>query len=292
MVTLTNDFLTVEISETGAQLTSVKDNNTGIEYLWQGDNNVWPRQAPVLFPIVGALKNDQYTYRGETYHMTQHGFARDRVFTVAQASAAAAEFTLHDDEATHAQYPFAFKFTITIALDNNQIRITYKVENPADKSPLYFSVGGHPGFRLPLTEDTTYNDYYLAFTPKKSRVTIPLVAGQGIDYDNRTLAATDVNQQLSHDYFKNDAVIFELNGRTKLAVKSDRTKHGVEVTSADAPFIGVWSQYPTEGNFVCLEPWWGIADPLDATGDITQKLGINELMPGQVFEHGYQIAIF
>ncbi|MCI2033337.1 MAG: aldose 1-epimerase family protein [Lactobacillus sp.] len=290
--TLQNDFLTVTIASKGAEITSIINNHTGQEYNWQADPAVWKRHAPVLFPIVGALKDDQYTYAGQTYHMTQHGFARDREFTAENVSATKASFVLTDDAQSRQQYPFAFKLTLTFSLENNAITVNYNVVNPDTDAPLYFGIGGHPGFVVPLSDDTSFDDYYLEFKPRKSRVTIPLKAGEGIDYVHRTLAATDVNQQLSHDLFKNDAIIYELKGQTIFSIRSEKTRHGVEVTIPDAPFLGVWSPYPTTGNFVCIEPWWGIADPIDADGDLTRKLGINRLEPGAVFDHGYSIAIF
>ncbi|MFD1440711.1 aldose 1-epimerase family protein [Lacticaseibacillus hegangensis] len=292
MVTLTNDFLTVTIDPHGAEVTSIINNHTDREYIWQADPSVWKRHAPVLFPIVGALKNDEYQYNGQTYHMTQHGFARDRDFEVEQQSKTAAVFTLTDDAETHKMYPFKFVLKLTFLLENNGLTVTYHVENPDETAPLYVSIGGHPGFQIPLTDDTKFEDYYLGFQPLKSRVRIPLVAGEGIDYAHRTLASTDANLQLSHDFFKNDAVIYELNGRSAFSLRSDKTRHGVILTVADAPYLGVWSPYPKTGNFVCLEPWWGIADTIDATGDFTQKLGINKLDPITTFDHSYLIEIF
>ncbi|WP_179395467.1 aldose 1-epimerase family protein [Lacticaseibacillus absianus] len=291
MVTLHNDFLTVTVAEHGAEITSIRDHHTNQEYIWQADPSIWKRHAPVLFPIVGALKDDTYTYQGQTYHMTQHGFARDREFTVSAQSATQVDFLLTDDAESRALFPFAFRFGLRVKLENNTVTVTYHVENPAEDAPLLFSVGGHPGFNIPLTEDTTYTDYYMAFAPRKSRVQIPLLAGAGIDYQNRTLAATDTNLQLSHDYFKHDAVIFELNGKSTFAIRSDKTTRGVELTVDDAPFMGVWSPYPTTGEFVCIEPWWGIADTVDASGRLEDKLGINTLAPGEVFDHHYTITI-
>ncbi|OAU93817.1 aldose epimerase, partial [Lacticaseibacillus rhamnosus] len=121
---------------------------------------------------------------------------------------------------------------------------------------------------------------------------IPLVAGQGIDYSHRTLAATDANLALTHETFKNDALIFAPLGKTTFNLLSDETKHGVSVTMEDAPYLGVWSPYPKTGDFVCIEPWWGIADTIGTTGDLTKKLGINRLEPGTAFEKGYTISIF
>lgn len=292
MIILTNDFLTVTVAEHGAEITSIKDNHTGFEYIWQADPAVWKRHAPVLFPIVGALKNDAYTYAGETYHMTQHGFARDREFTVENHTATQATFVLEDDDQTRAMYPFAFRFALGVTLENNTVRVSYHVTNPAGDAPLLFSVGGHPGFNVPVDPAGDFHDYYLSFEPRKSRVQIPLVVGQGIDYAHRTLASTDTNLRLSHHFFKDDAVIYALTGKNTFSLRSDKSPHGVSLTVADAPFMGVWSPYPTLGDFVCLEPWWGIADTIDTSGRLEDKLGINTLAPGEDWERSYRIDCF
>ncbi|WP_225047248.1 aldose 1-epimerase family protein [Lacticaseibacillus kribbianus] len=289
MVTLTNDFLTATLATHGAELTSLVDNHSQHEYIWQADPTVWQRHAPVLFPFVGALKDKTYRYQGQDYHMGQHGFARDLDFTVAEQSQTSATFVLSDTPETRANYPFAFKFAITFTLENNTLAVAYHVENPDADAPLYFSVGGHPGFNVPMTEDSDFTDYYLSFAPRKSRVQIPLTAG-GIDYAHRTLAATDTNLQLDRKFFKNDAAIYQLTGKNTFSIRSEKTTRGVDLTVKDAQFMGVWSPYTDDATFVCLEPWWGIADTTDTTQELTDKLGINKLEPGATFDHGYVIT--
>ncbi|WP_461223988.1 aldose 1-epimerase family protein [Lacticaseibacillus suihuaensis] len=290
MVTLTNDFLTATLDPHGAELVSLVDNHAKHEYIWQADPAVWQRHAPVLFPIVGALKDKTYRYAGQEYHMGQHGFARDLTFAVVAQTATRVTFELTDTAATRAIYPFAFKFQITFTLENNTLSVAYHVQNPAQDAPLYFSVGGHPGFVVPMTEDTAFTDYYLSFAPRKSRVQIPL-AGGAIDYAHRTLAATDTNLQLDREFFKNDAAIYQLTGKNTFSIRSEKTTRGVDLTVTDAQFMGVWSPYTDAATFVCLEPWWGIADTTDTNQELTDKLGINRLAPGETFDHGYDITI-
>lgn len=289
-VTLKNDFYEVQLDTHGAELQSIRSQHTGQEYLWQADPQIWKRHAPVLFPIVGKLKDDQYRYQGKTYQMTQHGFARDRAFTVEHQSDSSVTLLLHDDEKTQRVYPFAFELRVKYTLVNRLINVSYHVHNPSDTQTLIFGIGGHPGFQIPLDQGLNFDDYYLQFHPSKSRIQIPLTTA-GIDYQKRTLAPTNVNWQLNHEVFQNDALIFQLQGENEVAVRSDKSPHGIALLTKDAPFLGVWSPYPKTGNLICLEPWWGIADLTSANGELTDKYGMNHLAPQAKFRAKYQISI-
>lgn len=290
MVKIENEFLSAEINLHGAELSSLLNKDNGIEYMWQADPAIWARHAPVLFPIVGALKDDQYTYQGKTYHMTRHGFARDLDFTVAKQSADAVDLVLTDSAATHEKYPFAFKLTLSYKLDDHDISVRYTVENPADET-MYFSIGAHPAFNMPLDPDAQFEDYSLNFEPELERQRVGLVAKYA-DFN----AAKTVNENhtpLTHDLFKDDALIYVLNGRdTTLSLESKTAQHGVALRVIGAPYVGVWSNYPKPGNYVCLEPWWGVADGPDADGDLIQKRGINELAPHADFKAGFNVSIY
>ncbi|WP_413476220.1 aldose 1-epimerase family protein [Latilactobacillus fuchuensis] len=290
MVQIANEFLTVEINPLGAELTSLKGNVSGLEYLWQADPAVWKRHAPVLFPFVGRSKNDQYTYQGKTYPMGQHGFARDRQFEVEESGDQKAVFLLKSDEASLAIYPFEFELRVSYQVQDMHLVVNYDVKNTASTAPMYFSIGGHPGFKVPMTADTQFDDYFVDYRPQKSRVKIPL-QGAFINLNERTLAPTDVATDISHDLFKDDAMIYELKGQENVfSIRSEKTPHAISM-KLSAPFIGVWSPHPTEGNLVCLEPWWGIADDVAATGELSEKFGVNQLAPQATFNANYEITV-
>lgn len=288
-VKLENEFYKLTVATKGAEMQSLVDQHSGVEYLWQADPKVWGRHAPNLFPIVGKLKDDQYTYQGQTYHLTQHGFARDMTFTLERRTDHSLTFLLTDNEETRRKYPFAFEFRVKYSLINRLLNVTYYVDNPSTSEPLIFGVGGHPGFRLPVESGVDFADYFLRFKPSKSRIQIPLTAA-GVDYAHRTLAPTDVDWQINHDVFKNDALIFQLNGTNEVEIRSDKSKHSINLKTKDAPFVGVWSAYPQTGDYVCIEPWWGIADLTDSNGELTDKFGMNTLAPQERFKAKYQIS--
>ncbi|MBQ7380665.1 MAG: aldose 1-epimerase family protein, partial [Clostridia bacterium] len=157
-----NSAIRVEISDLGAELMSIVGKKTGFEYLWQGDAEYWSSRASVLFPICGRLTEGKYTYRGKTYEMVLHGFARKQVFTVVEQKADAITFELRPNEASREAYPFDFIFRVIYTLDGASVRTTLAVENPG-KENLPFSVGGHPGFNIPFVEGESFEDYYMEF---------------------------------------------------------------------------------------------------------------------------------
>ncbi|MBA2915049.1 aldose 1-epimerase family protein [Lactobacillus crispatus] len=287
--TIKNNMIEVVISDHGAEVQSVKGAHTGEEYMWQADPEIWGRHAPVLFPIVGRLKNDEYKYQGKTYHMGQHGFARDCDFEVENHTQESITFLLKDNEKTREMYPFKFEFRVNYNLMNNLLEENFSVVNKSDET-MIFGVGGHPGFNLPVNNGEEKEDYYFDMHPSIARVKIPL-KGAYLDWNNRSLASTDSFIGLSDELFKDDALIYELHGHdNKVSLRTDKSKFHINVWTRNAPYVGIWSQYPKTANYVCIEPWWGIADREDADGELEHKYGMNHLEPGKEYQAGFSIT--
>ncbi|MBP2058001.1 galactose mutarotase-like enzyme [Lactobacillus colini] len=285
---LQNSFLTVTVSDLGAEIQSVVDNNSKREYMWQADPNVWGRHAPILFPIVGRLKDDQYTYNGNTYHMGQHGFARNSQFEVESKSDDKITLLLKSNEETKKQYPFDFELRVTYTLVNNLLEERFNVTN-TDNKEMIFGIGGHPGFNLPVDEKINKNDYYFKFEPSIDHIRIPFKAPL-LDWEHRYLVATDTLFEISDSLFKDDAWVFQLKGTNKVSIRTDTSDYHINVKMDGAPFVGLWSQYPKVANYICIEPWWGISDTLDSNGNLEDKIGMNRLEPGQSWNNGFSMA--
>ena len=287
--TIKNNMLEVKISSKGAENQSVKGRHSGYEYIWQADPKIWNRHAPVLFPIVGRLKDDEYTYQGKKYHMTQHGFARDREFEVENQSEESITFLLKDDEQTHEIYPFNFELRVNYNLMNNLLEENFTVTNKTN-GEMIFGIGGHPGFNLPVNENISKQDYYFTTQPSEARVKIPLT-DSFLDWENRSLASTDSLIGISDELFKNDALIYQLRGHdNKISLRTEKNKFHINVWTRNAPFVGIWSQYPKTANYVCIEPWWGIADRNVTSGKLEEKYGMNHLAKGKSFDAGFSIT--
>ncbi|KRK98090.1 hypothetical protein FD04_GL001068 [Secundilactobacillus odoratitofui DSM 19909 = JCM 15043] len=293
MIELKNAVLNVKINEHGAELTSVVSVDDRIEYLWQADSHYWGRHAPILFPIVGRLKDDQYTIDGQNYHMTQHGFARDMDFHVLEHDDEHVVFELQADEQSKAKYPFEFDLRVTFSLDEHLLSVHYAVHNPADDTVLPFSIGGHPAFNVPLKPDEGgFEDYTVTVAPRKAYSRVPLV-GPYNDVQHEQILNLTTPMALDHDLFNEDALILDLDHvETTLMLSTPVNDHGVALTLQNAPYVGIWSPYPKRAPFVCLEPWWGIADNLEADGNFMTKMGIHRLAPQSTFDASYQLRFF
>lgn len=291
MIELVNNDLTVKINEMGAELTSVI-NSDGIEFMWQADKAFWGRHAPVLFPIVGRLKDDQYQYDGKTYSMSQHGFARDNHFSVVAQTSTAITLELKSTENTKLKFPFDFSLRITYTLDQHSLKVGYEVINQGEVE-MPFSIGAHPGFNIPLvTDEASFTDYVLRVAPATNYQQVPLRAPLS---DPQNTHELNLRQPLAltHQLFENDAVILELEGKeTTVMLETAKNDHGVALTVANAPYLGIWSPYPKEAPFVCLEPWWGLADPVDTDGKLEHKFAINHLATKQQFTADFSMTFF
>jgi galactose mutarotase-like enzyme len=272
----------------GAEMQSLQRLDTGIEYLWQGDPAIWPRRAPWLFPIVGRLRGDRYTWRGTTYRLPQHGFARDRVFRVGSTRPESATLVLTDSDATRAAFPFAFELAISYRLETDSLVVLGEVTNPGPEV-LPFSFGGHPGFRCPLATGESMADYEVSFEHHESSAR--WLVEDGLIGPTREAALNGQRElSLAEGLFTRGALVFKDLRSETARLHSRRADHGVELTFPGFPYFGIWSKPP--GPFVCLEPWCGIADPVGASGRLEDKEGIIFLPPGRKFARRLVIRPF
>ncbi len=286
---LKNGIITIAIAEKGAELQSIVVDNTGIEYMWGADPAFWAKKSPVLFPIVGGLKNNHYRFAGKTYTLGRHGFARDMDFRVTEHSPGTITFTLAESAETLEKYPFAFQFLVKYVLDGSQLSVSYLVQNTDDKTVL-FSVGAHPAFKVPMAEGTVFEDYYLKFSHVEHAGTWPLSPGGQIEkYTTPLLENTDV-LPLTKQLFYKDALVFKNLASNAISILSNKTPHGLRVLFDGFPYMGIWNA--KDANFVCIEPWCGIADSVTADGELSEKEGINALPVGGLFERTWRVEVF
>ncbi|EAC7842761.1 aldose 1-epimerase family protein [Listeria monocytogenes] len=289
MIKLENEVLLVEMKTAGAELTRIFHKDTGLEYLWNADSKFWGRHSPVLFPTVGRLVDDTYLVDGKQYHLGQHGFARDRAFQVIEQTENSVRFELDADEDSLAIYPYKFKLSIIYTIEKNTVAVSYEVEN-TDNKRIYFSIGAHPAFHLPLTDGTTFEDYYLDFGTEENLETLCLEGPYRSGEIKKIVDEPARYLPLSYDLFKNDALIFEALKQKEMTIKSDKTPHFVKVSFPEFPFVGVWTAKPGT-PFLCIEPWYGIADGAGESVELRDKAGIEHLEPEAVFASEYEITV-
>ncbi|EPR4667308.1 aldose 1-epimerase family protein [Listeria monocytogenes] len=289
MIKLENEVLLVEMRTAGAELTRIFHKDTGLEYLWNADSKFWGRHSPVLFPTVGRLVDDTYLVDGKQYHLGQHGFARDCDFQVIEQTENTVRFELDADEDSLAIYPYKFKLSIIYTIEKNTVAVSYEVEN-TDNKRIYFSIGAHPAFHLPLTDGTTFEDYYLDFGTEENLETLCLEGPYRSGEIKKIVDEPARYLPLSYDLFKNDALIFEALKQKEMTIKSDKTPHFVKVSFPEFPFVGVWTAKPGT-PFLCIEPWYGIADGAGESVELRDKAGIEHLEPEAVFASEYEITV-
>lgn len=289
MHSVTNDMISIQVADKGAELQSLYHKQHKLEYIWCGDPAYWTKKSPVLFPIVGELKKNTYIYKGKNYQLSRHGFARDNVFEMIEKTKSSLTFTFKSNEQTIASYPFDFVFSVIYSLHENKLQITFIVENTGSEH-LLFSVGAHPAFAVPLIKGTQYEDYYLQFSQNEDIGIWPLSSEGLIETTPVPLLKNENRLPLKKTLFYKDALVFKYLQSDEISIMSDKTSHGIKVEFSDFPYLGIWAA--KDADFVCIEPWYGIADSVNASGNLEDKEGINTLAPKGRFEVAYSIEVF
>lgn len=286
---LQNGKYQVKVNEHGAELSSFRDVQNNLEYIWQANPTVWPRHAPVLFPVVGKVPGGKYQYQGQTYELPQHGIARDLDFTLRDKAADTLVFVLTSSEKTLLVYPFPFRLEIKYTLQKNTLAIYYTVRNtgPAE---MYFSIGGHPGFNCPLFAGEQFSDYYLAFEQPET-LNRYLLDGGLQNGQIEPVLQNEIKLPLRYELFEQDALVFKGMASEKITLKTDKHNYGLSFEFKDYPYFGIWTK-ERGAPFICLEPWHGIASNVGDTGELTQKEGIIRLAAKQEFNCSYLVRFF
>jgi galactose mutarotase-like enzyme len=279
-IILQNKELKATISAKGAELISLKRNAK--EYIWEGNPNFWGKHSPVLFPIVGALKNDQYNYENKLYQLSRHGFARDYEFCVEETFENKAVFSFCSSEETTKYYPFDFKLRIIYALEENYLNVKYEVTNNGN-TKMPFSIGGHPAFALP----DTFENYSLFFENDES-LTCYSLENNLLSERTTVLKLSDHKLPLTYSLFEEDALIIKKLESKKIQIL-ENGKPYVEISLYDFPNLGIWTK--NNAPFICLEPWYGYSDSMDSNGDLFEKEGILILSAKEIFETSFDIKI-
>ena len=281
ITTISNSILTAQIKHAGAELCSLK-NDSSKEYIWNGNPAFWGKHSPVLFPIVGTLKNNTYQYENTEYHLSRHGFAREMDFELIDKQENSATFSLASSPETKEKYPFDFELQLIYTLEDKSLKIEYKVFNNGE-SKMPFSIGAHPAFDLP----DNFENYSLAFENGET-LNYYLLEDGLISNTTNELPLDKKELHLNYKLFKNDALVFK-----KIASKSitllENSSPILKVSYSDFPDLGIWT--PPNAPFICIEPWFGYSDTVDKFGNLFEKEGIQILKANSTFHSAFSIEI-
>lgn len=290
LITLQNEHLSLTVDTLGAQMMSIQSAD-GCEYLWQGDPKYWSDRSPTLFPFIGRLLDKHYTFHGKAYPMKIHGFATGTEFSPEEQTDTKLVLTLTSSIATLVMYPFDFTLEVTYELKAGTIVIASRVRNQSGEY-MPFSLGGHPGFRVPLEEGGKFEDYYLEFSESCSpqRIlfspTTVLTSGRvpfmGLQ-DGKVLP-------LTHGLFDEDAIVLEHMAR-EVTLKSRTSTRSVTVAYPDMPYVGFWQMPGMDAPYVCIEPWSSLPARDGILEEISCRSDMVHLAPGKTYENTWTITI-
>jgi len=284
-----NEFLTVEASEMGAELQSVRSAD-GTQFLWQGDAAYWSDRALNIFPYVARLWQGCYQMDGETHRMPIHGFAPTSRFVLAEKTDRSMVFELRDSEETFAQYPRRFVLRVMYTLDRNELRVAYVVKN-LDEKPMYFGLGGHPGFNVPLEKGKRFEDYRLRFAQPCSPVRVSFSEDCFVCGEDRAFALEDgTTLPLRHDLFDDDAIVLRNMAREVVLEAKDGGRR-IRVSFEDMPYLGIWHWPKTDAPYVCIEPWSSLPARCGEVTVFEEQADLIRLESGKTYTNIWTIAI-
>lgn len=280
--TISNSNLTAQINHFGAELFSLQ-NRANKEYIWEGNPAFWGKHSPILFPIVGTLKNNTYHYNGIEYQLPRHGFARDMEFTLSEKSENSATFSLTSSEESSKVYPFDFELQVIYTLDENRLIIAYNIINNNNNSKMPFSIGAHPAFALPKP----FGEYTLEFDYPEALTSFEL---ENDLLSDKATTIEMVGNQIPLDYslFEKDALIFKELQSKAITILENKTPL-LRVQFNDFPNLGIWTK--SNAPFLCIEPWLGYSDTVHSSGNILEKEGIQLLEAKKSLEYNFSIEI-
>ncbi|QNM84819.1 aldose 1-epimerase family protein [Polaribacter pectinis] len=288
--TISNDSITVSVKSFGAELTSIK--KASKEYLWQGNPEFWKHQSPILFPIVGRLVDHDYNFKNKNYKMNFHGFAWKSEFNLIKKTQKSLTFELLPSENSRKQYPFEFKLQIEYVINGNILDVNYFVENPAENEDLYFSIGGHPAFNIPLKNGQQRDEYQLVFDNDSTPTSRDKESGLFVDTYTQFFEKPGI-LQIKDSTFIEGALVFNPNPFSKATLVHKPTKEEFfTIHFKDFPYVGIWSQKDPKTPFIAIEPWYGVADNIHHNKEFTLKEGIQILKPKKEFHSSFSVEVY
>jgi len=284
-----NNSLSVTIASLGGELQSIRDGED-TEYLWQGDPTYWRSRATNIFPYIGRLTKETYTLDGTAYHMGIHGFAKISEMGAESEKPQHICFSLRDNAETRAIYPYSFFYRIHYSLDNNTLHIAYEVENK-DSKTMYFGIGGHPGFNVPIEPNLNFTDYYLVFEGNCKPTQVGMTAACFVSGNDKPFHLTGENCLfLDHCLFDNDAIILKDMAKS-VSLRSKKAKKFITVSYPQMDYLGLWHKPHTEAPYLCIEPWASLPARQDIIEDLATQPDLVSLEPGKTYRNEWDITI-
>lgn len=279
---ISNKCIAVTASTIGAELLSVRSADR-TEFLWQGDPDIWKGHAPNLFPYIARLTNGQYTYKGKRYELPIHGFAPTSEFELAEINETRMVFSLASNNLTLKSYPYHFLLEIIYEIRDKTLTQTYTVSN-LNKDIMYFGIGAHPGFNIPIGNKGCFEDHYLDFDIPCSPVRIGFSEDCFLNGNDVPFTLDeDRRLSLSHELFDNDAIVLE-NIPDRVTLRSKHGQHRICISYPDMKYLGLWHAPHTTAGYICIEPWSSLPSRKGVIEDLEEQKDLLSLPGGEVYK--------
>ncbi len=291
LYSIENELIKATFSSKGAELQSLILKKDNLEYVWQGNPDIWAKHAPLLFPLIGRLKDGEYTFEGQTYKATGHGFGRDSELEVIAQKDDEIIFSLKPNELSASMYPFEFELQIKYSVNGATLKKEHTFFNKDNKA-LYYEVGGHDGYNICLEDGEVMNDYYLDFGNLDAIHPLCLDENILILEDTYEIPLTDGKLQVDMELFKVDALMLHNCPVKVISLKSTKSDREIKFEFQDFPTIGIWTKYkPFDTNYICFEPWSTLPDCAYLGKEIEKKIDIRKVNAGETDTMSFSVTI-
>ena len=287
---LENEYLKVKLHPKGAEIIEIISKKNNVNYMWKRDPRQWASSAPILFPIIGKVRNDTLKIDGKDYHLTSHGFSRHTQYQVANATDSKVVYKLIPNDEIKAIFPYDFVLTVTYTLEGSTLSCNVAVHNPSSDDIL-FQVGGHPAFACPFYDGESSNDYFLEFNQneKLDQKILDLEKG-GMSHQTRMFLNNEKRFFVTQSQFNDDAIVVENFKSNMIALKSINHNHQIKFHMENFTHLGIWAAKHV-GDLLAIEPWCGHTDYYDFDGELKDKVGVVKLSSKQDFDCTFKVEI-
>lgn len=278
--TIENQRLNISVSDDGAELKHIIYKPQQCELMWQPDEKIWSGQSPILFPIIGRLWQDKYAVGQQEFILPKHGFARKSRFEVAEASRDRLCFTLKSSESTKQQYPFDFELNALFRLEEDCLKICYRISNTGSDE-MWFAIGGHPGFQCRMGDR-------IVFEQPETLITALMDTEGYLESEMQTVSENGTIT-ITPESFLHDAYMFHKPKSDFVTLQKQDPTPDIRVTFYDAEYLGIWAK--PGAPYVCIEPWTGINDVRGREGQLKDKAHMIGLAAGEQYNFCYDIQV-
>lgn len=291
LYTIKSEQLEIEISSHGAEIKRVRFNGT--DRLHDSNPKYWNRSAPLLFPCIGTIVNKKTIINNKPYGLSKHGFIRDVEFELVTAENDLIIMKFTSNEFSHTIYPFDFEFIVTYKISGNTLESSVKIINNSSEM-MPFNFGLHPAFKVPIEENENFEDYELVIHTSEKLPVYKVELSNGTINLNDVVRTIDFSKPLTlnHKDYMNDALVFNNIHFDNVTLQDKIGKHGVSFKFHNFPMLGIWTPYPTEAPFICIEPWIGCADLTNHDGEFVHKEHLIKLKPKEISIIKYEWTFF